>query len=61
MRTKTARRVTQVLVATMTVVVAGAVTTLSAMADPIPEGTCYRVSYEDGSPNPPSVTVCPFD
>ena len=25
------------------------------------DGPCYTVTYEDGTPNPPSFTVCPFN
>jgi hypothetical protein len=30
-------------------------------AAPAAAGTCYTVTIENGSPNPPSATVCPFD
>jgi hypothetical protein len=39
--------------------VIGAVSGLGAA--PASAGTCYTVTVENGSPNPPSVTVCPFD
>ena len=47
--------------------VAGLVVVLTALAfagltaEPAAAGPCYTVTYENGSPNPPSATVCPFD
>jgi hypothetical protein len=33
----------------------------AVMAGPASAGPCYTVTVENGSPNPPSATVCPFD
>ena len=33
----------------------------AAMAGPATAGPCYTVTIENGSPNPPAVTVCPYD
>jgi len=52
MRTRAGR----VLLATAALFGLSAVTASSASAGP-----CYTVTIENGSPNPPSATVCPFD
>jgi hypothetical protein len=45
------------------VLTAGAViaAVASMTASPASAGTCYTVTVENGSPNPPSITVCPQD
>ena len=30
-------------------------------AAPASAGPCYTITVENGSPNPPSTTVCPFN
>lgn len=30
-------------------------------AAPASAGPCYTITYDNGSPNPPSATICPFD
>lgn len=50
------RRVIQAVAAT-----AVAVGVFGIGAAPASAGPCYTVTYDDGSPNPPYVTVCPFD